>query len=129
MRVLSYLRMEIDPDQLASYERDLREMLRLARQFEQRVVGQVERGTAQDQRRRRARHPGAAWSAASDGPGRGSEQFRPLFTKVPGRSVLRSSARSREDGGQGACGPHPTPTSHVRASPGHHVLWVSTSPL
>jgi heme-degrading monooxygenase HmoA len=31
MRVLSYLRMEIDPDQMASYERDLEEMLRLAR--------------------------------------------------------------------------------------------------
>ncbi len=33
MRVLSYLRMEIDLDQIASYERDLEEMLRLARQM------------------------------------------------------------------------------------------------
>jgi heme-degrading monooxygenase HmoA len=33
MRVLSYLRMEIDPDQIASYERDLEEMLLLARQM------------------------------------------------------------------------------------------------
>jgi heme-degrading monooxygenase HmoA len=33
MRVLSYLRMEIDPDQIASYERDLEEMLRLAREM------------------------------------------------------------------------------------------------
>ena len=33
MRVLSYLRMEIDPDQIASYQRDLEEMLRLARQM------------------------------------------------------------------------------------------------
>ena len=33
MQVLSYLRMEIDPDQIASYQRDLQEMLRLARQM------------------------------------------------------------------------------------------------
>ena len=33
MQVLSYLKMEIDPDQIASYERDLEEMLRLARQM------------------------------------------------------------------------------------------------
>jgi heme-degrading monooxygenase HmoA len=33
MRVLSYLRMGIDPDQMASYQRDLEEMLRLARQM------------------------------------------------------------------------------------------------
>jgi heme-degrading monooxygenase HmoA len=33
MQVLSYLKMEIDPEQIASYERDLEEMLRLARQM------------------------------------------------------------------------------------------------
>ena len=33
MQVLSYLKMEINPDQIASYERDLEEMLRLARQM------------------------------------------------------------------------------------------------
>jgi heme-degrading monooxygenase HmoA len=33
MRVLSYLRMEINADQIASYEQDLEEMLRLARQM------------------------------------------------------------------------------------------------
>jgi heme-degrading monooxygenase HmoA len=31
MRVLSYLRMEIDPGQIAAYEEDLEEMLQLAR--------------------------------------------------------------------------------------------------
>lgn len=33
MRVLSYLRMEIDPDQTSSYEKDLEEMLRMARKM------------------------------------------------------------------------------------------------
>jgi heme-degrading monooxygenase HmoA len=33
MQVLSYLRMGIDADQIAPYERDLQEMLRLARQM------------------------------------------------------------------------------------------------
>jgi quinol monooxygenase YgiN len=31
MRVLSYLRMEIDPDQMEAYEVDLEEMIQLAR--------------------------------------------------------------------------------------------------
>ncbi len=31
MRVLSYLRMEIDPDQIEAYENDLKEMIRMAR--------------------------------------------------------------------------------------------------
>ena len=31
MRVLSYLRMEIDPDRIDAYEEDLEEMIRLAR--------------------------------------------------------------------------------------------------
>ena len=31
MRVLSYLRMEIDPDQIEAYEEDLEEMIRMAR--------------------------------------------------------------------------------------------------
>jgi Antibiotic biosynthesis monooxygenase len=30
MRVLSYLRMEIDPDQIEAYEEDLEEMIRMA---------------------------------------------------------------------------------------------------
>jgi quinol monooxygenase YgiN len=32
MRVLSYLRMEIDPDQIEAYEEDLEEMIRMARE-------------------------------------------------------------------------------------------------